>query len=66
MAIEAEAQANGALFTARVHDRTVTDAMIAGKSVVDITQEGAAADLAHLWDLTRQAMDSEIDERIPR
>jgi len=20
----------------------------------------------HLWDLTRQAMDSEIDERIPR
>jgi len=66
-AIEAEAQANGALFTARVRfDRTVTDAMIAGKSVVDITQEGAAADLAHLWDLTRQAMDSEIDERIPR
>lgn len=48
--IAQEAVEAGALFVATVrYDRAVTDAMVAGKSVIDITDQGAAADLIDLW-----------------
>jgi len=49
-AIEAQAEAAGALFVASVrYDPAVIGAMVEGKSVVDVTREGAAADLVELW-----------------
>jgi MinD superfamily P-loop ATPase len=62
--IEAEAQASGSLFTARVRfDRTVTEAMVMGKSVVDVTKEGAAEDLVDLWKRVKRSIDRGVDER---
>lgn len=49
-AVQTEAEAAGALFVVPIrYDRAVTDAMVAGKSVVDVTTEGAATDLSDLW-----------------
>jgi len=48
--IEVGASEAGARFVARIrHDRAVTDAMVAGKSVIDRSREGAAADLIEMW-----------------
>jgi MinD superfamily P-loop ATPase len=56
-AVEAEAETAGALFVATVrYDRAVTDAMVAGKSIVDLTTEGAGADLIDLWGHVDQAL----------
>lgn len=55
--IEKEALAAGALFVTSVrYDRAVTEAMVAGGSVVDRLDGGVAGDLAALWELTRAAL----------
>ena len=59
--IEAGCVEAGARFVARVrYDRAVTDAMVAGESVVDRGRDGAAADLVALWSSLRE----EVAERI--
>jgi N-acetylglucosamine kinase-like BadF-type ATPase len=55
--IEKEALAAGALFVTSVrYDRAVTEAMVAGGSVVDRLDGGVAGDLVSLWELTRAAL----------
>lgn len=57
--IEAGALEAGARFVALVrHDRAVTDAMVAGQSVVDRSREGAARDLVELWERTSAELSS--------
>ena len=48
--IEEGAAEAGGRFVARVcYDRAVTEAMVAGESVVDRTRRGAAGDIVDLW-----------------
>jgi MinD superfamily P-loop ATPase len=59
--IEDEALSVGALFVAAVrYERAVTEAMVAGGSVVDTRRDGAAADLAALWERTSAALGDHV------